>query len=120
MLFVGKVGAVGRGLFPWAPCLFTQGQVWKVARLPLCPHLPLGQASPEGQISHWDRSERSLRLLKVPAGQACVGAWGLEEPKGHTYLWQPRCRSLVSSRQSPSILGRLALCPPTCCVALAW
>lgn len=86
MLFVGKVRAVGWGLFLWAPCVFIQGQVWQVVRLPLCPHSPLGQASPEGQISHWDRSERSLRLLKVPAGQAWVGAWGLEEPTGHTYL----------------------------------
>lgn len=66
-----------------------QGPIGSKAAFPPF-HSPLGQATPEGQTSHCDRSERLLRLLNVPGGQAWVGALGLEEPTGHTYLQQPR------------------------------
>lgn len=39
---------------------------------------------------HCNRLERLLVLLKVPAGQAGLGPWGLEEPTGHTDLQQRR------------------------------
>lgn len=92
MIFVGKQVAVSQGLFSWPSCLgaemvFHQRQGPTGRRVAFTHfHSPLGQASPEGQISHCDKSERLLRLLNVPGGQAWVGAWGLEEPTGHAYL----------------------------------
>lgn len=87
MLLVGTEGAVS-----WPSCLGAQlvlhqgrGPTGREAAA-LPPHSPGGQASPAGQVSHCDREERLWCLLKVPAGQVWVWAWGLEEPTGHMYL----------------------------------
>lgn len=47
---------------------------------------PLKQAKRAGHRWHWERSVRSVRLLRVPGGHALDGSFGLAEPGGHTNL----------------------------------
>lgn len=47
---------------------------------------PLKQAKRAGHRWHWERSVRSVRLLRVPGGQALDGSFGRAEPGGHTNL----------------------------------